>query len=84
MLSVEIEENQIDKLLFYTNAKNATDAIHQIIQEYLLEKDHHLIIMQKKRLLKNIQSRFSNVPPEISLADELIAERHLESLQELK
>jgi hypothetical protein len=52
---IDIEESQLNKLLFYTRAKNGTEAITKIIQDYLLQKDklndqienNHLAIMQK-------------------------------------
>lgn len=83
---IDIEEQQLNKLLFYTHAKNGTEAITKIIQDYLLQKDklnnqvenNHFDVRQKKQLLKNIQNRFSSMPKEISLVDELIAERRLE------
>ena len=89
---IDIEENQLNKLLFYTHAKNGTEAITKIIQDYLLQKDKlnnqvendHLVVMQKKQLLQTIQHRFSSIPKEISLADELIAERRVEALKELE
>lgn len=84
---IDIEEQQLNKLLFYTHAKNGTEAITQIIQDYLLQKDklnNQLAVMQKKQLLQNIQSRFSSIPTEISLADELIAERRFEACKELE
>ncbi len=89
---IDIEENQLNKLLFYTHAKNGTEAITKIIQDYLSQKDklnnqlenNHLVVMQKKQFLQNIQNRFSSIPKEISLADELIAERRFEALKELE
>jgi hypothetical protein len=89
---IDIEENQLNKLLFYTHAKNGTEAITKIIQDYLLQKDklnnqvenNHLVVTQKKQLLQNIQNRFSSIPKEISLVDELIAERRFEALKELE
>ena len=36
---IDIEEQQLNKLLFYTHAKNGTEAITNIIQDYLLQKD---------------------------------------------
>ena len=36
-------------------------------------------LMQKKQLLQNIQSRFSSIPTDISLADELIAARRFDA-----
>jgi hypothetical protein len=89
---IDIEEQQLNKLLFYTHAKNGTEAITNIIQDYLLQKDKlsnqaendHLVVMQKQQLLKNIQNRFSSIPKEISLVDELIAGRRLEALKELE
>lgn len=42
------------------------------------------VAAQKKQLLKKIQNRFAAIPSEISLADELIAERHLEGLKEFE
>jgi len=89
---IDIEENQLNKLLFYTHAKNGTEAITKIIQDYLLQKDelnnqvenNHLVDMQKKQLLQNIQNRFSSISKEISLVDELIAERRIEALKELE
>ena len=89
---IDIEETQLNKLLLYTHAKNGTEAITKIIQDYLLQKDklnnqledNHLVVMQKKQLLQTIQNRFSSIPKEISLADELIAERRLEALKELE
>ena len=82
---IDIEEQQLNKLLFYTHAKNGAEAITQIIQDYLLQKDqlnNQLAVMQKKQLLQNIQSRFSSIPTDISLADELIAERRFDAWQE--
>jgi len=89
---IDIEENQLNKLLFYTHTKNGTEAITKVIQDYLLQKDklnnqienNHLVAKQKKQLLQTIQNRFSSIPKEISLADELIAERRLEALKELE
>jgi hypothetical protein len=84
---IDIEEQQLNKLLFYTHAKNGTEAITQIIQDYLSQKDklnNQLVVMQKKQLLQTIQHRFSSIPKEISLVDELIAERRLEALKELE
>ena len=89
---IDIEEQQLNKLLFYTHAKNGTEAITKIIQDYLSQKDklnnqlenNHLVAMQKKESLQNIQNRFSSIPKEISLADELIAERHFQTLKELE
>jgi hypothetical protein len=89
---IDIEEQQLNKLLFYTHAKNGTEAINKIIQDYLLQKDklnnqvenNNLVFTQKQQLLKNIQKRFSSIPKEISLVDELIAERRLEALKELE
>ena len=40
--------------------------------------------MQKQQLLQIIQNRFSSIPKEISLVDELIAERRLEALKEME
>jgi hypothetical protein len=82
---IDIEEQQLNKLLFYTHAKNGAEAIAQIIQDYLLQKDklnNRLAVMQKKQLVQNIQSRFSSIPTDISLADELIAERRFEAGKE--
>jgi GTP-binding protein EngB required for normal cell division len=84
---IDIEEQQLNKLLFYTHAKNGTEAITQIIQDYLSQKDklnNQFVVMQKKQLLQTIQHRFSSIPKEISLVDELIAERRLEALKELE
>ena len=47
-------------------------------------ENDHLVVMQKKQLLQTIQHRFSSIPKEISLADELIAERRVEALKELE
>jgi hypothetical protein len=71
---IDIEEQQLNKLLFYTHAKNGTEAITNIIQDYLLQKDklsnqaenNHLVVMQKQQLLQIIQNRFSSIPKEIS------------------
>ena len=49
---IDIEEEQLNKLLFYTHTKNGKEAINKIIQH-----------------------RFSSIPKETSLVDELIAER---------
>jgi hypothetical protein len=84
---IDIEEQQLNKLLFYTHAKNGTEAITQVIQDYLSQKDklnNQLVVMQKKQLLQTIQHRFSSIPKETSLVDELIAERRLEALKELE
>lgn len=89
---IDIEEQELNKLLFYTHAKYGTEAITKIIQDYLLQKDklnnqredNHLVAMQKHQLLQTIQNRFSRIPKEISLADELIVERRLEALKELE
>ena len=37
--TITIDDQQLNKLLFYTHAKNGTEAITQIIQDYLLQKD---------------------------------------------
>ncbi len=89
---IEIEESQLSKLLFYTHAQNGTEAIAAVIQDYLSQKESannqgeqtHSVDAQKKQLLKKIQNRFAVIPTEISLADELIEERHLEGLKEIQ
>jgi uncharacterized protein YeeX (DUF496 family) len=87
---IDIEENQLHKLLLYTHTNNGTEAITKIIQDYLAQQERanqHLINnadMQKKRLLQNIQQRFSSIPTDINLADELITERRIDALQELE
>ncbi len=86
---IDIEENELNKLLIYTHAKTATEAVTKIIQDYLFQKDnfHHQAkpnVLQKKQLLKNIQNRFAAIPEQTSLADELIAERRLEVLKEIE
>ena len=89
---IDIEENQLNKLLFYTHTKDGTEAITKIIQDYLLQKDkinnqlenNHLVNVQKKQFLQNIQNHFFSIPKEISLVDELIAERRVEALKELE
>ena len=89
---IDIEENQLNKLLLYTNTKTSTEAMMLIINDYLSKKEHShhsseqndFVLMQKQQLLKNIQNRFANIPKEINWADELIAERRLEAMQELK
>jgi hypothetical protein len=89
---IDIEDQQLNKLLFYTHAKNGTEAITKIIHDYLLQKDevntqlknNHEVVMQQKDCLKNIQNRFSGIPKEISLVDELIAERRMEALKDFE
>jgi uncharacterized protein YeeX (DUF496 family) len=87
---IDIEENQLNKLLLYTHTNNGAEAITKIIQDYLSQQERlnqHLVNeaeMQKKRLLQSIQNRFSSIPTETSLADELIAERRIDALQELE
>ena len=36
---IDIKENQLNKLLFYTHAKTEAEAITKIIQDYLFEYD---------------------------------------------
>ena len=89
---IDIEESQLNKLLFYTRAKSGKEAVTKVIQDYLLQKDQLTnpvennppMIMQKQQLLQAIQTRFACIPKEISLADELIAERRVEAAKELK
>lgn len=58
---IDIEDQQLNKLLLYTQAKNGTEAITKIIHDYLLQKDelntqlknNHLVVMQQKQSLKN-------------------------------
>ncbi|WP_019864580.1 hypothetical protein [Methylovulum miyakonense] len=87
---IDIEEHQLNKLLFYTHAKTSNEAILLIVNDYLSKKEHlnnlleqnDPVLMQKKQLLRNIQDRFTEIPKEIKLADELIAERRIEASQE--
>jgi hypothetical protein len=87
---IDIEENQLHKLLLYTHTNNGTEAITKIIQDYLSQQERlnqHLVNnadIQKKRLLQSIQNRFSSIPTETNLADELIADRRIDALQELE
>lgn len=78
---VDIEENQLNQLLFYTHTETGAEAITTIIQDYLQQKQQ---TAQKKQLLQNIQKRFASIPKGISLADELIAERRIDALKDLK
>jgi len=87
---INIEENQLNKLLFYTQAKNEVEAVSKVIQDYLLKKENsseasgYSVMIKKEQLLQDIQNRFSCIPEKVSLVDELITERHLESLEEMK
>ena len=83
---VDIEENQLHKLLFYTHTDSSAEAVAKIIQDYLSQQDllNQQAVSHKKSLLQTIQNRFSSIPATTSLADELIAERRPDALQELK
>lgn len=74
---VDIEENQLNQLLFYTHTKTGAEAITTVIKDYLQQKQQS---EQKKQLLHTIQKRFASIPKDISLADELMAERRLDAL----
>jgi AbrB family looped-hinge helix DNA binding protein len=45
-------------------------------------EEGRLILETKEQILSRLQSRFAHVPKSVSLADELIAERRLESKRE--
>lgn len=41
-----------------------------------------LVLEKRESVLARVRSRFSHIPPEVSLSDELIAERRTESSRE--
>lgn len=41
-----------------------------------------LILEKRESVLKRLQSRFASIPPEVSVVEELIAERRTEALNE--
>ncbi len=45
-------------------------------------EDGRLVLETRERVLERVQSWFAQVPPEVSLADELIAERREEARRE--
>jgi hypothetical protein len=42
----------------------------------------HLILEKPEAILERIQARFRGIPPDVSLVDELIAERRAEARRE--
>lgn len=41
-----------------------------------------LVLEPRKAVVKRLQARFGHIPPEVSLADELISERRVEATKE--
>jgi hypothetical protein len=45
-------------------------------------EDGHLVLETESEIIARIRRQFSHIPPGVSLADELIAERRLEAQRE--
>lgn len=45
-------------------------------------EDGRLVLEKREHILARLQARFAQVPPEISLVDELLAERRAEARRE--
>lgn len=45
-------------------------------------EDQRLVLEKREAVLSRVRRRFSHIPPEVSLSDELIAERRAESSRE--
>ena len=47
-------------------------------------EDGRLVLEKREQIIARIQKEFDKIPPEVSLVDELIAERRAEAKKELK
>lgn len=45
-------------------------------------EDQRLVLEKREAVLERVKRRFSHIPPEVSLVDELIAERRAEARRE--
>lgn len=91
-VNLQLDEKLIDLARDYAIAHG--QSLSQLMEDYLRKlviqtnkgevKKDELTIAQKKRLVRKIQSYAAHIPKEVSLADELIAERRLEALKELE